>query len=553
MLVHRTKVIQAIYGAVLLAFCPLGVAQAPDAGSALRDLQQPSLSIPSPGQQPILTLPNDAPRDALPSDIFVNVERFNIEGNEVIASDSLLALVQDLRGQQLSLAQLYEATDRLTAAYQEQGYVLSRAYIPAQEISPEQSVVTLTVLEGRFGSVDVENESLLSDSSVQRMIADFKPGDIVNAEPLEQQLLRIDDLPGVAVQTRLGAGTLPGTADLVVIAQPQARVSGNIGIDNQGNLSTGKNRVNARFAIASPFGRGDDFSVNVLYSDEDQLFYQTAYNLPMGASKYIFGMTASRMDYQLAGNFADLEAAGTADTLGLNLRHSWVRSRLSNLRVDYAVEHRILNDSLGNGATTTEKGGLDFSVGVSGDRRDEFGNGGVNVFSTRLIHGEVRLEDGTFAPETPKGSFNKLVLSALRLQNLGERSSLYLAFQAQLADVNLDSSQKMMIGGAQGVRAYPLGEGSADQGALLNLELRYRVTDNMQLKLIGDAAYANLIKEPFAPEDNYRVLSGLGLGLDWQSAAGLRFSIVAAKHSGDAPISEDEDSARVWASAQWLF
>ena len=552
MLVHKTVVIQAICGVALLALSPLGLAQAPDAGSALRDLQQPSLSIPSPGQQPILTLPEDAPREALPADIFVSVERFTIEGNQAIATDSLQALVHDLTGQQLSLAQLYGAADRLTQAYQEQGYVLSRAYIPAQELSPEQAVVTLTVLEGRYGSVAMENDSLLSDNAVQRMLADFKPGDIVNAEPLEQQLLRIDDLPGVAIQTRLGAGALPGTADLVVIAQPQARVSGNIGIDNQGNLSTGKNRVNARLAVVSPFGRGDDFALNILYSDEDQIFYQASYNFPMAAS-YSLGMTASRMDYQLAGDFADLEAAGTADTLGLNLRYNWLRSRLSNLRVDFAVDNRVLNDSLGNGTTTTEKGGLDFSVALSGDRRDELGAGGVSVFSTRLVHGDVRLEEGTFAPETPKGSFNKLSLSALRLQNLSERSSLYVALQAQFADVNLDSSQKMMIGGAQGVRAYPLGEGSADQGALLNLELRYRLTDTMQIKLIGDAAYADLIYEPFAPGDNYRVLSGVGLGLDWQSAAGLRFSIVAAKRSGEAPISDDEDSARVWASAQWLF
>jgi len=128
-----------------------------------------------------------------------------------------------------------------------------------------------------------------------------------------------------------------------------------------------------------------------------------------------------------------------------------------------------------------------------------------------------------------------------------------MALQGQLSDVNLDSSQKMMVGGAQGVRAYPLGEGSADQGAMLNLELRYRLTNNLQAKVFGDAAYSHLIKEPFAPGDNYRVLSGVGLGFDWQSATGLRLSLAAASRTGEASLSGNEDSTRVWASAQWLF
>ena len=77
---------------VLLVASPIGLAQDPDAGSALRDLQQPSVSLPSPEQATVLTLPEDAPRESLPADVFVTVEGFTIEGNVALATADLEAL-----------------------------------------------------------------------------------------------------------------------------------------------------------------------------------------------------------------------------------------------------------------------------------------------------------------------------------------------------------------------------------------------------------------------------------------------------------------------------
>ncbi len=45
-------------------------------------------------------------------------------------------------------------------------------------------------------------------------------------------------------------------------------------------------------------------------------------------------------------------------------------------------------------------------------------------------------------------------------------------FKAQLSSGNLDSSSKFSLGGPAGVRAYPVGEGSGDQGLQLSLEAR---------------------------------------------------------------------------------
>lgn len=523
----------------------------PDAGSALRDLQVPVLTIPADGG-PILTLPAQPAHEALPADIRMTVAGFTLVGNTVIDDATLQSLLADLTGRELTLEELYSAADRVTAAYRERGYLLSRGLLPAQEIA-DKGQVRVQVLEGRYGVVALENSSLVSDASLSGYLNAVMSGALVEANTLEQKLLLLDDLPGITVQTRLSAGAAQGETDLTVVAASEERISGLVSLDNQGNRNTGEYRLNTRLSVASPFGRGDAFGANVLYSDEDQLFYQARYDMPLGQRGTGFGLSSSRMQYELAGDFVDLAADGTADTLGLSLRQVWLRSRNLNLRSDILLERRDLEDSVSNGQVVTRKQADDLSLGFSGDWRDSFGGGGLSVFSLRWVHGDVSLKEGQFPPATPRGDFDKWQLSWLRLQSMGEHFTLYLGMQAQLTDSNLDSSEKMMLGGNQGVRAYPLGEASADEAVLANLELRYRLNSNWQLRALFDGGYARLLNDSTGPDDNYHNLSSVGLGLDWQAQSGLQFSLSASTRTGEAPRSDRDENLRVWGQLQWQF
>jgi hemolysin activation/secretion protein len=51
--------------------------------------------------------------------------------------------------------------------------------------------------------------------------------------------------------------------------------------------------------------------------------------------------------------------------------------------------------------------------------------------------------------------------------------TLYASFSGQRASKNLDSSEEFFLGGPNGVRAYPQGEGAGDEGWLSRLELRH--------------------------------------------------------------------------------
>src|SRR5690606_39641993 len=109
------------------------------------------------------------------------------------------------------------------------------------------------------------------------------------------------------------------------------------------------------------------------------------------------------------------------------------------------------------------------TASLTGDFRDGFGGGGVTRFALSYSNGRLSLNgayDQAIDDITARtaGNFRKLTASALRVQRLTDKFSLHTRVQAQWASKNLDSSEKMGLGGAYGVRGYPQGEASGDEG-----------------------------------------------------------------------------------------
>ena len=97
----------------------------------------------------------------------------------------------------------------------------------------------------------------------------------------------------------------------------------------------------------------------------------------------------------------------------------------------------------------------------------------------------------------------------MRLQSLPGPFSLYASIRGQVASKNLDISEKMELGGAYAVRAYPEGEAYADQGYVLTVEGRMllpRILDEQtgQMHLVGfvDTGSVTLNKNPWFAGQN---------------------------------------------------
>jgi hemolysin activation/secretion protein len=56
--------------------------------------------------------------------------------------------------------QEYERAERITKAYKDKGYVVARAFVPAQDV--RDGVVEIRVVEGRYERIDISNASDMS-------------------------------------------------------------------------------------------------------------------------------------------------------------------------------------------------------------------------------------------------------------------------------------------------------------------------------------------------------------------------------------------------------
>lgn len=540
--------------AISLLSLSVSAATLPDAGQSQQNLEQRPLQLP--GKQTLdLNLPDAPSTEAKQGGPTLQVSGFTLQGNSAIASDELLPLLSDLQGRTVSLGELQAGANRITTLYRKRGYPLARAYIPAQEI--DGGVVQISVLEGRYGEIVLNDTAQLSGAALAPLAA-LKPGEAVRGDSLERSLLLLSDTPGVEVKSTLKPGTAVGASDLLVDVMPGPLLSGSVDADNYGNRFTGEYRLGGTLNVNSPLGLGDRLSLRAMGSDEEQQYGRIAYQLPIGPWATQVGVAYSDMDYQLAKDFEDLDAHGNARITSAYAIQPLVRSRDFSLYTQVQFDDKRLKDDIDQADSKSDKHSRVVTTSITGNSRDTLLGGGINSFALAWSQGSLNI-DGADAQSTDdltartQGRFHKINPSLVRLQRLSERFSLYGQLQGQWADGNLDSSEKLFLGGAYGVRAYPQGEASGDQGWLANLELRYALTDAWQLNTFLDHGEVRLNKNTWSDGENHRSLSGAGIGARW-AANGWQISTVAAwKLGNDAPQSDVDRSPRVWAQVVRFF
>ena len=543
-----------IGGAVSLLSLSVMATTLPDAGQSQQAIDQRPLQLP--GKQRLeLNLPDAPSTEATVSGPSLHIIGFTLQGNSVIASETLLPLLNDLQGRTVALGELQAGANRITRVYRERGYPLARAYLPAQEI--DGGMVRIAVMEGRYGEIGLNNSSRVSDAILTPLAA-LKAGDAVRSAELERSLLLLSDTPGVEVKSTLKPGASIGATDLLVDIQPGPLLSGSVDADNYGSRFTGEYRLAGTLNVNSPLGLGDRLSLRAMGSDEAQQYGRIAYQLPIGPWSTQVGVAYSDMEYELAKDFEDLEAYGNARISSLYASQPLVRGRDFSLYAQVQYDDKRLKDNIAQHDIRSDKRSRVVIATLNGDSRDNLLGGGVNSFALAWsqgslnIDGEVnqRIDDLTAGTQ---GRFHKLNPSLVRLQRLTDRFSLYGQLQGQWADGNLDSSEKISLGGAYGVRAYPQGEASGDQGWLANLELRYGSTNAWQLSTFLDHGAVRVNKDAWSDGENHRSLSGAGVGARW-AAYGWQINTVAAWKLGNDDAQSDVDrSPRVWAQVVRFF
>lgn len=460
----------------------------------------------------------------------VTVKQFRIVGNTIYTEAQLLPVLKDSYGKELDFEGLTDAANAVRAYYRANGYFLAQAYLPAQQI--RDGVVEIAILEGRLGNIELKpeaNSRLRPEFARGILDQHLKEGDIITETGLERPLLLLSDLPNVVVSSEIGPSTRAiGAADLRVnVKESGGIISGYADIDNAGNRFTGEMRTGVNVNANNLSGYGDQLSLRATLSNERMSFVRAAITAPVGYNGTRAGISYATFAYTLERDFANLKAHGEGEVFSVYALHPFVRTRNANLIGQISYENKLLKDRIDTTNSIEDRKINTVKLGLVGDFRDRVFGGALNSFSAVYTDGvldiaplAVATNDQSNTGAKTLGKFSKANFDYRRLQRVNEDVNLLFALSGQFADRNLASAEKMSLGGANGVRAYPVGQGIGDQGFLFTTELRY-IVPKFQI-LSGDVTFsgfydAGRVKVSASPlagaSPNFIGLSGYGVGV----------------------------------------
>ena len=553
----------------------------PDAGSLLKDQQD---------LQKLNELPKSIPENFFENSIEKNsssaeedkilVQEFVFDGDiKAFTNDELKKVIADLYNKELTFNEIQSAAIRIKNFYNKKGYFLANATIPRQEVT--NGIVIIFIVEGKLDSKTpyiLKADKLRLKENIPTLYIEQSLNGMLTQQGLEKGLLNLNDTPGVAGTIALEPGEEPGSTKIILEVIEGPKFSGSVTADNYGSRYTGEIRTTTNVNINNPSTYGDQIGLTNIKAPKDNFDLNLiSYDFPIGRSGLRGIASYSALEYKIGKELeSNPMSMGTADSYSGSLKYPLYRTAQRGFFLDGSYDKKYLYNET-TGSITSDKELENYGLGFTFQNTDNFITTGFSQLSFTHTFGDLDLSkvasslssDQAAGGARTNGSFEKSSLQFLRIQRVNEKLNFQLLANAQFADKNLDSSEKLSLGGATGVRAYPSGEASGDEGRKLSVDAKYNVKSGTK---VGDIIfsvfydygkirqYKDTLDISMTTPNEYS-LEGWGVALDLISAGKYNVKVGWADAIGGNPGKTSEgknsdgrgDLSRYWflASAQF--
>lgn len=465
---------------LLLIHCHPVLAQVPSTAEPGR-IEERFEAPQAPTTVPEIEIPG--PEAPLPPEEAANIKfelvSILIEGSTVYKDSEFVPLYKTLLGREVTLKQIYELRDAITAKYRADGFVLSLAIVPPQKVN---GGVHIRIIEGYIDNVSFEDEikdRLKLIESIGEKIKQSRP---LNIRSLERYVSLIDDLPGISVRTVLmPSKDKQGAADMLIMLKRKS-FGGFAAIDNRGSKAIGPVQARIGFDFNSVLGFNEHNSILLATTGEpSELQYGAIQSdWPLNSNGTRLGLSVGYSHTEPGGEISTLESIGTGWTGRLSITHPFILSRSKNLNIGAEFAFRnTTNDLLG--IKYSEDRVRSIAVRASFDAADTFFGGrhpASNIITVEASRGldifnATETGSATLSRANGHSDFTKLTIDATRIQSITGRISLAIALAAQASADPLLSAEQFGLGGGSFGRGYEPSEVTGDQGVAGSLEARY--------------------------------------------------------------------------------
>ena len=276
---------------LLLAVVAAGAAQAqsrPAGGNPLDSLPQinapqraPSVTVQVQPQAP--QLQELLARQLTPSKI-------QVEGVKSIPFEDVASRFTPLVGKAITIGELIEVANGVTKLYQERGYALSFAFVPAQTF--ENNVVRVTIVEGYVANVNITGKPGSLEGRIRSIAAHIQADHPLRLSTFQRYTQIFGLLPGVKVAATVEPPTNTDGAATLNLAVDRKKFDVSTGLDFnhpgfQGLLTATENGLTSL---------GEQLSISALFPPgrDNETYFAAHASVPIGSDGLIGKIDATR-------------------------------------------------------------------------------------------------------------------------------------------------------------------------------------------------------------------------------------------------------------------
>jgi hemolysin activation/secretion protein len=431
---------------------------------------------------PTISLPSTtAPAEA--QSIQVVIRRIRIVGATVYSEADFVPLYEGLLNGPVPLQAVYDLAQRITAKYGSDGYVLTRAVVPVQELEPGGAVVQIEVIEGYIDQVEWPARLAHYRDFFTAYALKITAERPINVRTLERYLLLANDLPGLRFKTSLKPSPTRKGAATLVVEVTEKPVDFFARVDNRGTLARGPLQFMVAPTVNNIMRQHEAFSVayaSVAPFRELQYVSVTHRQVLNSEGLTVFTNGSYSWGYPGTPELDALNFRTTSSYGESGLQFPVIRAREQNLTLS-AMLFAGENYSFWN-LTPTDPQAVDRLRGVrlraEGDYADK--SGAINQYVVTFSQGFLGL--GGTENDNPLSSrlggrvdFNKIEALVSRLQPLMGGFSTLIAIYGQYAFTPLLVPEQCGYGGRLFGRAFDPSELLGDHCVFVSVEGRFDV------------------------------------------------------------------------------
>lgn len=441
--------------------------------------------------------------------------------------------------QRLTAAELDAAKTAIWALFR-RGGTLAHVSLSVIALSAEQggSRIDVDITEMRVRNLRVEQEgggpvaADVLESIVRDVRGDLARGEVFDLDSLDAKLKRrlyLNDAPVRALIEPVDAGQI----DIrILVGTPRpAPASSLLQYDNTGDWTFGKDRLTAGVSqegLLRPGDRADALILKTLdigsLQSRGMGYGRLAYEVPVVALGARASLWLSDLDYEAAKGVAETaNASGDLIEIGTGLARPLFFGRDLTVVGRAELLQKRAQDWLLDGVETDDKTDVAGRVRLDVDYRPaptRIFTGNLTVTSGRLdlSANPSGLAQDQAGPRS-NGGFTKLEFGVSwqsRLDN-EQKFDTRVSLFGQWADKNLDSMEKMSLGGPSGLRGFGASEAPGDEGYIANFEAGYRIYPWLRAAAFYDVGGIVRNESPYLTSDsepNRYVLQDAGVALE---------------------------------------